>query len=67
MHTDGQPHGSNLFGYEGSCPRLIRVLYYLDDLSGQQMAEALGISVGAVRVRIHRIKQRLADWKVGDK
>ena len=33
MHTDGQPHGSNLFGYEGSCPRLVRVLYYLDDLS----------------------------------
>lgn len=33
MHTDGQPHGSNLFGYEGSCPRLLRVLYYLDDLS----------------------------------
>lgn len=33
MHTDGQPHGSNLFGYEGSCPRLVRVLYYLDDLT----------------------------------
>ncbi|MDA0841136.1 MAG: hypothetical protein O2857_25485, partial [Planctomycetota bacterium] len=29
MHTDGQPHGSNLFGYEGSCPRLVRILYYL--------------------------------------
>ena len=26
MHTDGQPHGSNLFGYEGSCPRLLRLL-----------------------------------------
>ncbi len=33
MHTDGQPHGSSLFGYEGSCPRLLRVLYYLDDLT----------------------------------
>ncbi|MCH2213123.1 MAG: phytanoyl-CoA dioxygenase family protein [Fuerstiella sp.] len=33
MHTDGQPHGSDLFGYEGSCPRLVRVLYYLDDLT----------------------------------
>lgn len=33
MHTDGQPHGSNLFGFEGSCPRLLRVLYYLDDLT----------------------------------
>ena len=26
-------HESNLFGYEGSCPRLARALYYLDDLS----------------------------------
>ena len=33
MHTDGQPHGSDLFGYEGSCPRLVRVLYYLDELT----------------------------------
>ena len=33
LHTDGQPHGSDLFGYEGSCPRLVRVLYYLDDLT----------------------------------
>lgn len=32
-HTDGQPHGSDLFGYEGSCPRLLRILYYLDDLT----------------------------------
>ena len=36
MHTDGQPHGSNLFGYEGSCPRLIRVLYYLDELTPER-------------------------------
>jgi len=33
MHTDGQPHGSDLFGYEGSCLRLLRVLYYLDELT----------------------------------
>ncbi len=33
MHTDGQPHGSDLFGYEGTCPRLLRVLFYLDDLT----------------------------------
>ena len=32
MHTDGQPFGSSLFGFEGSSPRLLRVLYYLDDL-----------------------------------
>ena len=33
MHTDGQPHGSDLFGFEGSCPKLVRVLYYLDELT----------------------------------
>ena len=32
MHTDGQPYGSSIFSYEGSSPRLVRVLYYLDDL-----------------------------------
>ena len=36
MHTDGQSHGSNLFGYEGSCPRLLRVLYYLDELTAER-------------------------------
>jgi len=36
MHTDGQPHGSDLFGYEGSCPRLVRVLYYLDELTAER-------------------------------
>jgi len=36
IHTDGQPHGSNFFGYEGSCPRLLRVLYYLDDLTPER-------------------------------
>ena len=36
LHTDGQPHGSNLFGYEGSCPKLLRVLYYLDDLTPER-------------------------------
>ena len=32
LHTDGQPFGSSIFDYEGSSPRLLRVLYYLDDL-----------------------------------
>ena len=36
MHTDGQPHGSDLFGYEGTCPRLLRVLYYLDELTPER-------------------------------
>lgn len=42
------------------------VLLYLDDLSGKEMAEVTGLSEGAIRVRVHRIKQKLADWKVGD-
>jgi hypothetical protein len=33
LHTDGQPYGSKIFGYAGSCPVQIRVLYYLDDLT----------------------------------
>lgn len=33
LHTDGQPYGSKIFGYEGSAPVTIRVLYYLDDLT----------------------------------
>ena len=33
LHTDGQPWGSEIFGYEGSCPVLIRVLNYLEDLT----------------------------------
>ena len=36
LHTDGQPFGSSLFGYEGSSPRLLRVLYYLDDLTPER-------------------------------
>src|SRR5205823_14204899 len=33
LHTDGQPYGSEIFGYEGSCPVPVRVLYYLADLT----------------------------------
>ena len=33
LHADGQPFGSEIFGFEGSCPWLVRVLYYLDDLT----------------------------------
>jgi len=35
LHTDGQPYGHEIFGYEESCPVLIRVLYYLDDLTSE--------------------------------
>jgi len=33
LHADGQHWGSKIFGFEGSCPSLVRVLYYLDDLT----------------------------------
>ena len=33
LHADGQPYGSQIFGFEGSCPYVVRVLYYLDDLT----------------------------------
>ena len=36
LHTDGQPFGSSIFGFEGSSPKLLRVLYYLDDLTPER-------------------------------
>lgn len=42
------------------------VLMYLDGLSGGEMADVMGLSEGAMRVRLHRIKRRLADWEAGD-
>ena len=32
LHCDGQPWGSHIFAAEYTCPKLVRVLYYLDDL-----------------------------------
>jgi len=36
LHTDAQPYGSEIFGPGASAPRLVRVLYYLDDLSPER-------------------------------
>ena len=33
IHTDSQPYGSQIFGLQASSPCLVRVLYYLDDLT----------------------------------
>jgi len=33
LHSDSQPWGSKIFGAEQSCPRLVRCLYYLQDLT----------------------------------
>lgn len=35
FHTDGQPYGSAIFGAKHTCPVMIRVLYYLDDLTSE--------------------------------
>jgi ectoine hydroxylase-related dioxygenase (phytanoyl-CoA dioxygenase family) len=36
IHTDSQPYGSKIFGVEASSPCLVRVLFYLDDLTPQR-------------------------------
>lgn len=36
VHTDSQPYGSRIFGVEASSPVLVRVLYYLDDLTPER-------------------------------
>lgn len=36
IHTDAQPYGSAIFGLQASAPRLVRVLYYLDDLTPER-------------------------------
>jgi RNA polymerase sigma-70 factor (ECF subfamily) len=39
------------------------LLMFLENLPEDAIAEALGASVGAIRVRMHRIKSRLTDWE----
>lgn len=36
IHTDAQPWGSKIFGLTASSPCLVRVLYYLDDLTPER-------------------------------
>ncbi len=36
LHTDAQPYGSKIFGLAASSPCLVRVLYYLDDLTPER-------------------------------
>ena len=36
IHTDAQPYGSKIFGVEASAPVLVRVLFYLDDLTPER-------------------------------
>ncbi len=36
IHTDSQPYGSKIFGVQAGSPVLVRVLYYLDDLTSKR-------------------------------
>jgi ectoine hydroxylase-related dioxygenase (phytanoyl-CoA dioxygenase family) len=35
LHTDSQPYGSSVFGLQSSAPIMLRVLYYLSDLTAE--------------------------------
>ncbi len=42
------------------------MLMYLEDLTMQEIADAIGTSQGAIRTRLSRLRQRLSNWEVGD-
>ncbi len=42
------------------------LLMYLDNLTNQEIADSIGVSVGAMRTRISRIRDQLEGWEVND-
>ena len=42
------------------------LLMYLEDLTYDEIAESMGVSNGAIRVRISRIRYRLETWEAED-
>jgi len=42
------------------------LLMYLDDLTNQEIAESIGVSDGAIRTRISRIRDQLETWEACD-
>lgn len=42
------------------------LLMYLEDLTHEEIAESIGISNGAIRTRISRIRDRLETWEASD-
>jgi RNA polymerase sigma-70 factor (ECF subfamily) len=41
--------------------RTVLALYYLEDLSGAEVADALGVTVPTMHVRLHRARRRLRE------
>ncbi len=42
------------------------LLMYLDDLTNEEIAESIGVSNGAIRTRISRIRDQLKTWEADD-
>ncbi len=42
------------------------LLMYLDDLNNEEIAESIGVSNGAIRTRISRIRDQLETWEAND-
>lgn len=42
------------------------LLMYLEDLAGEDIADAMGMTAGAVRTRLSRIRSRLRNWEASD-
>jgi RNA polymerase sigma-70 factor (ECF subfamily) len=51
-----------LFRREEGNTRVIAVLYYVDGLSYEEVAEQVGLSASAVRKRLERLRSRSAPW-----
>ena len=67
-HLDGHDPLNLLQRFLGTLNEFDRglVLMYLEDLTSRQMGEVLNLSEGAVRVRLHRIKEKLSQWDALD-
>lgn len=42
------------------------LLMYLDDLTNEEIADSIGVSHGAIRTRISRIRNQLKTWEASD-